>query len=107
MSVFAKTLSNNFLLKPGTLEQEIIGNLYSAFYSIGEDLVSKIIKKPDQKTNGGEIEIPPLFGEYIWLNNKFSVSNQGSIILDVKGQSDFFVCFANKDISVQNNENKL
>lgn len=53
------------------------------------------------------IILPPCFGEYIWLDNKFITPNKGSVIFKAKANNDLFVCFAENPISVRNTDKDI
>ncbi len=58
------------------------------------------------KTEAG-VSLPPSYGEYFWLKDKFKTAGQGSVSFEAKALNDVFVCFGQRAFKTRNTTNQI
>lgn len=112
MNMLIRALSNTYLVNPEDKQDQSARDIwYKTILEISYD-VFKYAKPsevgPDGKvTDGTPIEIPPLYGEYLWLPTPFPIEDNGAVTFEAKALNDVFIGFAQEPFRVRNTDNQL
>lgn len=96
-------ISNPYLVD--TTKKEEVDAQEQWYYSmldVSDFLFQNMDFMPDKT-----FEIPPLFGEYLWLPGQLQVPSNGWITFEASASNDVFVCFAQVDERTRNTMNAL
>lgn len=69
--------------------------------------MTELLKERLLKAGDQPIELPALYGEYIWLPFEFSKQDQGGISFEVKASNDVFICFAQDQFKARSINNQV
>jgi hypothetical protein len=94
LNLLISAITNSYLKTMPDLQQWSI--------TMSELLKERLLKAGDQP-----IELPALYGEYIWLPFEFAKQDQGGISFEVKASNDVFICFAQDQFKARSINNQV
>ncbi len=96
--LFAKAYNNSYLVDKNVSTERV---QKQNWYSYINDMAKRFFN------SNQSFPIPPMFGEYIWLDQSFEKPNKGSVSFMAKGQNDLFVCISDEPVSVRNSDKDI
>lgn len=105
LNLLTKAYNNPYLIDAKTKRtDDKAKNLYQKINQIAQFII--------KNNKDSQIDLPPCFGEYIWLTRKdsetgldlpsFEVPNKGSVVFEVMAANDVLVGFAQKPEAIRN-----
>lgn len=94
LNLLIAAITNSYLKTMPDLQQWSI--------TMTELLKERLLKAGDQP-----IELPALYGEYIWLPFELVKQDQGGISFEVKASNDVFICFAQDQFKARSINNQV
>lgn len=73
------------------------------WYAKANDLARDILKRDPEH----EVNLEPMYGEYVWLNETFQTTGEGSISFEAVGQNDAMIAFAAEPVQVRNSTKQI
>lgn len=79
--------------------------LKDQWYIWSNEIAQELFKARNNTLAG--VSLPPSYGEYFWMTDKFTKSGYGSVTFEAKGLNDIFVCLGQRPFKTRNTTNQI